>query len=166
MGNYKDIEKDFIERTIQLIGQYYDNLGQYAFEEQFNYTLTINCLLGLIVMPKERVITFVSNKRLTSQYKEQIGLPTSEIGEGIKTLRDLIYQLRHAVAHFNINVISEGEGNLIDWIEFIDRENNNRLIAKLRASEIFPFLKYYSKCLIDNLNANRNSYNNGKETTI
>ena len=109
MGNYRDIEKDFIERTIRLIDQYNKNIDQYDFEEQFNYTLTINCLLGLIVMPKERVISFVPNERLTTQYKEHIGLSTSEIGEGVDTLKDLIYKLRHAVAHFNINVISETE---------------------------------------------------------
>jgi len=156
MGNYRDIEKDFIERTIRLINQYNENVHKYEFAEQFNYTLTINCLLGLIVMPKERVITYVPNDRLTTQYKEEIGLPTSEIGEGIETLRDLIYQLRHAVAHFNINVISESPENLIDWVEFIDQENNNRLIAKLRAIEILPFLKHYSHCLLTNLNNYRN----------
>jgi len=156
MGNYRDIEKDFIERTIRLIDQYNENIDQYDFEEQFNYTLTINCLLGLIVMPKERVISFVPNERLTTQYKEQIGLSTSVIDVGINTLKDLIYKLRHAVAHFNINVISETDENRIDWVEFIDRENGNRLIAKLRAVEILPFLKHYSQCLLNNLNNHRN----------
>ncbi|MEW8347354.1 MAG: HEPN family nuclease [Candidatus Thiodiazotropha taylori] len=57
MGNYHDLEDEFVERTIRLIDQYYNVLGNYPFEEQFNYTLTINCLLGLIVMPKERIIS-------------------------------------------------------------------------------------------------------------
>ena len=75
------------------------------------------------------------------------------MGEGIETLRDLIYQLRHAVAHFNINVISESPKNLIDWVEFVDQDDNNRLIAKLRAIEILPFLKHYSKYLLINLDS-------------
>lgn len=156
MGNYRDIEKDFTQRTIRLIEQYSENVHQYEFAEQFNYTLTINCLLGLIVMPKERMITYVPNDRLTTKYKEEIGLLTSEIGEGIETLRDLIFQLRHAVAHFNINVISESPENLIDWVEFVDQDDNNKLIAKLRANEILPFLKYYSKYLLTNLDNYRN----------
>jgi hypothetical protein len=62
MGNYHNIEREFVERTLQLIDQYYEVLDHYPFEEQFNYTLTINCLLGLIVMPKERVKIININK--------------------------------------------------------------------------------------------------------
>lgn len=156
MGNYSDLENDFIERTMRLIHQYYATLDQYPFEEQFNYTLTINCLLGLIVMPKERVITYVPNDRLTSEYKERIGLQRSEVGEHITTLRDLIFSLRHAVAHFNITVISENDEGLIDWVEFLDAENGGRTIAKFRSNEILPFLKHYTDCLISNLNNYRN----------
>jgi hypothetical protein len=58
MGNYKDLELEFIDRTIKLIDQYYAILDNYPFEEQFNYTLTINCLLGIIVMPKERIMSY------------------------------------------------------------------------------------------------------------
>lgn len=55
MGNYANLELEFIERTIKLINQYTELIQDRAFDEQLNYTLTINCLLGLIIMPKERV---------------------------------------------------------------------------------------------------------------
>ena len=64
--------------------QYYGVLDNYPFEEQFNYTLTINCLLGLIVMPKERVITFVPTDRLTSDLLNNIGAPSLEVGVNMK----------------------------------------------------------------------------------
>ncbi len=53
MGNYRNFEQDFVARTVELIEQYNQLIVDESFERQFNYTLTLNCLLGLIVMPKE-----------------------------------------------------------------------------------------------------------------
>jgi hypothetical protein len=38
------------------------------FREQYS-TLTLNCLLGLIVLPKERALSFLPADRLTQQLK-------------------------------------------------------------------------------------------------
>lgn len=151
MGNYHDIESDFVERTLKLIDQYYQMLDRYPFEEQFNYTLTINCLLGLIVMPKERVISYVPTDRLSREYQAEIGSPSLEVGANVVTLRDLIKALRNAVAHFDIKVISKDDRNLVDWLEFSDSENGGVLVARFRGSELLPFLRYYSKCLLENM---------------
>lgn len=155
MGNYTNLEQEFIERSINLIEQYTRLCSDFPFEEQYNYTLTINCLLGLIVMPKERVIAFVPTTRLTNDYKAEIGLERSEISRDISTLRDLVNGLRNSIAHFDINVISENERNIIDYIEFNDT-NNHRAIVRFRANEMLPFLKYYSNCLIENMRNYRN----------
>ena len=152
MGNYKEIETEFIERTLKLIEQYYDGLeDKYHYEKQFNYTLILNCMLGLIIMPKEKVISYIPTERLTTEYKNKIGLEVSEIHEDIKTLKELIQRLRNSIAHFNIKVISEDENNRIDWIHFIDSENGKKLLVRFRANEILPFLKYYSSCLLKNI---------------
>lgn len=155
MGNYQDIETEFIERTIRLIDQYYDVLEQYHYEEQFNYTLTINCMLGLIVMPKERDFSYIPNTRITNQLKNEIGLENSQFGEHINSLRELIQALRNSVAHFDINVISDDHKNRIDWVEFRDSQNQERLVASFRAKELFSFLKYYANCLLENMRSNR-----------
>lgn len=42
MGNYKNIEHDFIERTMNLIAQYEGIVHKYKFEEQYNFTLLLN----------------------------------------------------------------------------------------------------------------------------
>lgn len=151
MGNYTDLEVEFIERTMELIEQYYGELEKYRYEKQFNYTLILNCMLGLIVMPKEKVISYVPNDRLTSDFKKHIGLVNSDLHDDIKTLRNLIQRLRNSIAHFNINVISEDDQKRIDWIEFIDSENGNKSIARFRANEILPFLKHYSSSLLENI---------------
>ena len=150
MGNYHNIEYDFIERTIRLISQYQAILDQYPFEEQYNYTLTINCLLGLIIMPKERVISFIPITRLTTEFKQTIGLEDSIIHSDIQTLRDLIQTLRHSIAHFDIHIKSDTDENHIDWINFKDTEDGNT-IASFKANELVPFLEYYSTCLLENL---------------
>lgn len=155
MGNYHDIEGEFIERTLKLIDQYYRVLKNYPFEEQFNYTLMINCLLGLIVMPKERVISYVPTERLTREYQATMGSPSLEVGANVATLRDLIWALRNAVAHFDIKVTSEDDKNLIDWLEFSDSENDGALVARFRGSELLPFLRYYANCLLDNMKKHR-----------
>ncbi|MFS8152241.1 HEPN family nuclease [Vreelandella titanicae] len=151
MGNYHNIETEFVDRTLRLIDQYYSVLDGYPFEEQFNYTLTINCLLGLIVMPNERVISYVPTNRLTRDYLTEIGSPSLEVGAKINTLRHLIKALRNAVAHFDIAVISEDEKNLVDWLEFSDSENDGALVARFRASELLSFLRYYAHCLLANM---------------
>src|SRR6056297_161821 len=155
MGNYCNLESEFVNRTLHLIDQYYSVLNNYPFDEQFNYTLTINCLLGLIVMPKERVISFVPTDRLTRELLNDIGAPSLEVGDTINTLRDLIQSLRHAVAHFDIEVISESEQHLVDCLVFSDSQNDGALVARFRASELLPFLRYYAQCVLQNIRQHR-----------
>ena len=81
MGNYAEIEIEFIERTIDLIEQYCSDLEKYSLEKQFNHTLVINCMLGLIVMPKEKAIPYIPNERLVAEYKDKIGLHHTVIHE-------------------------------------------------------------------------------------
>ncbi|MGR1221338.1 HEPN family nuclease [Metapseudomonas otitidis] len=151
MGNYTDLELDFVERTISLIEQYTNLVQEKPFAEQLNYTLTINCLLGLVVMPKERIITYISKEKLSAENLQKMGLFKSRVDDSIKTLRDLIKNLRHAIAHFSIEVISECDKRLIDRIVFKGAEGQAQVIADFRAQEIFPFLQYYANSLIENM---------------
>lgn len=155
MGNYTNLELDFIERTIRLIGQYTDMIQGLEFEDKLNYTLTINCLLGLVVMPKERVITYIPKEPLTVELLSAIGLNSSTIDGSIKDLQELIQHLRHAIAHFDVKVISNCENKLIDFIEFKGRGNQPGVIARFAAPEIYPFLQYYAQVLCENLRRHR-----------
>src|SRR6056297_404730 len=158
MGNYCNLESEFVNRTLRLIDQYYSVLNNYPFDEQFNHTLTINCLLGLIVMPQERVISYVPTDRLTREYQAEIGSPSLEVGANVVTLRDLIKALRNAVAHFDITVTSVDDRNLLDWLGVLDSENGGVLVAKFRGSELLSFLRYYANCLLENMEKYRRYY--------
>lgn len=152
MGNYNNLERDFIERTLALIAQYEGDLHQYEFKQQYNYTLLINCLLGIIVMPKERTVTRIPNDRLTFDLKNQMGLVDSVVNLEIRTIRELIIALRHSIAHFDIQIISHDTELLVDEIIFRNRENGDDYeIVKFSAEELLPFIRYFGTWLIRNI---------------
>jgi len=153
MGNYVNFETEFIERTLRLIGQYNQMVLELDFDDQLNYTLTINCLLGLIVMPKERVITYIPNEPLSEAYLHDLGFVESTIGPGITRFRDLIHQMRNSIAHFKIDVESVDKGFLVDYLVFSNVDGH--LVARIKSSEMVPFLRFYCQNLLQNLNRRR-----------
>lgn len=151
MGNYKDLEFEFIERTLMLISQYEHDCNKYKFEEQYNYTLLINCLLGLIVMPKERTLSLLPKHRLTKEFRSECGLKETVISNNINELSDLIIKLRHAVAHFNISVESYDDKFLVDEIVFKDKGKDGDIeIIRFKSEELLPFIRYYASWVLSN----------------
>ena len=51
---YVNLEIDFIDRTLKILKQYEDRLAEKEHNERFEITLLINCLLGLLIVPKEK----------------------------------------------------------------------------------------------------------------
>jgi len=51
------------------------------------------------------------------------GAGGADIFLSCKTIKELIERLRHSIAHFSIQVISDDEERPIDWIEFNDAPN-------------------------------------------
>lgn len=152
MGNYKNVEHDFIDRTMKLIAQYESVFHKYKFEEQYNYTLLLNCLLGVIVLPKEKLYSHIPNHRMTEVLKMQMGLSDSNISSDYKSLRDLIHALRNSIAHYSFEIISETDDYLIDRIVFrTPQDNGSELIADFRSTELLPFLRYYADWIKSNL---------------
>jgi len=152
MGNYKNIEHDFIERTMNLISQYESSLHRYDFKEQYNYTLLINCLLGIIVLPKERVYSHIPNPRLTIELKREMGLNESIINPNYTNLRDLIIGLRNSIAHFNFEIISQTDDFLVDNIVFNKSiEEGGNEIASFKSAELLPFIRYYADWVKTNI---------------
>jgi hypothetical protein len=152
MGNYKNIEHDFIERTMNIIAQYEHVLHNYPFEEQYNYTLLLNCLLGIIVLPKEKLYSHIPNHRITKELLHDMGLNESYVSEDIKRLRDLIHRLRNAITHYNFEVISKSEDFLIDRIVFHKSEDEGgEEIANFKSTELLPFVRYYADWVRTNI---------------
>lgn len=150
MTNYYS-RKDFAERTLKLISQYERDMFRYDFNEQYNHTLLINCLLGLIVFPKERFLTHIPNERLLSSLREEMGINNSIINPQYQTIRDLIIAMRHSIAHSSIDFNSQDENFLIDTITFRENENDNDVIATFIPNELVNFVRYYGNWLISNI---------------
>lgn len=150
MGNYKNINHDFIDRTMKLITQYESilNKNDTEFENQYNYTLLINCLLGIIILPKEKFYSHIPNSRINKKLKNNMGLKKTIINKNIITLRDLMSELRHSVSHFDIEIKSDNNDFLIDYIVF---NNENGIVAKFKSEELLPFLRYYADWVKTNL---------------
>jgi HEPN pEK499 p136 len=151
MGNYKDLEYEFVERTLNLISQYEHLKYDFEFNEQYDHTLLINCLLGLVVMPKERTRSDIPKQRLTEAFRREIGLSNSVINKRITDLRELILALRNSIAHFDIQVESYNDEFLIDEIVFNDAMVDEYYeVIRFKSDELLPFLRYYGTWLLHN----------------
>ena len=64
MGNFYQVEIEFVRRILNLVNQYEQLKELFDFEEQYNHTLLINCLLGLIILPKEKSLSFIPKQRM------------------------------------------------------------------------------------------------------
>ncbi len=149
MGNYRNIEIDFIERTLMLISQYDGILYRYEFDKQYNHTLLINCLLGLIVFPKERSISYLPSNRITKELQTEMGLYDTYLNIDYNDLKHLVVALRNSIAHFNIEFESLDEEFRIDKIVFKDSDKgNDYVIASFIPAELLSFIRYYANWFV------------------
>lgn len=118
-----------MQRTLSLLSEY---------QGSRDATLLVNCLLGLLVLPKE---TFIEQlPAVEFEALEDWGVvPTSitqvgRCGDGQQqnpTLKELIHRLRNAVAHFRVRPIHRNEQ--VHGFSFRDQ---NGFRAELSLTEI------------------------------
>lgn len=104
---YKSFKKDFVKRTIMII--------ESASNCQYEVTLLVNCLMGLVGLPTEKT-SQTDAKFIKTCVTElhRIHAVTKDSGDDQKTFR----ALRNAVAHMRISM--SNEGGKIDSIQFCD----------------------------------------------
>lgn len=96
----------------------------------------------------ERVINYVPREPLTTDLISDVGLNSSRIDRSIKDLLKLVQHLRHAIAQFDIEVMSTCDA---DFIDFESSGNQPGISASFAAPEIYLFLQYYAQALRENL---------------
>ncbi|MBI1802631.1 MAG: hypothetical protein HY259_09520 [Chloroflexi bacterium] len=106
---YKHLVKDFIERTQKNLELIETLKANDPNMEVYEVTQLINSLLGIIVLPKEAQFTQIPTTPLADLKQQGWAIPPI-IANHPKTpnLRELIRYMRHAVAHFNIEFITDG----------------------------------------------------------
>ena len=125
----KSMERDFVERTIHIIQDY---------DGPYGVTLLVNCLLGLIVLPKEKNFNHISGRGQI--HFCDLGVKESEITWGSitedeRTASRFIRCMRNSVAHIKIESLShEGE---IESLRFSD---NSGFVAVFRVERLKEML--------------------------
>lgn len=148
MGNFVDLYHDFVERTLALVEQYDEIMEIYPFHEQYNHTLLINCLLGLAVLPNEKIINFAPKEKI-QVVKAREGFVNSTFDASIKDTIDLIVEIRHCAAHFNIEFVSTDDNNHINRIVFRN-DRSGIAVADFDAMELRPFVRWFGTQLLEN----------------
>ncbi|MEK7281512.1 MAG: HEPN family nuclease [Chloroflexota bacterium] len=91
--NYEAFERDFMERTLHIVNDY---------KGEYKVTLLINCLLGLLVLPAEKLFDRIEETPLHEVLKDW-DIPTSAIRNGTcSSLKYLIRRMRHSTAHLDL----------------------------------------------------------------
>jgi len=128
------VEKEFVERTLHILQNY---------EGPYGVTLLINCLLGMIILPKEKDFNHISGSE--DIHFSDLGIEDGDIKswgkievEG-RTAARFIRSMRNSIAHIRIESISnEGE---IESLHFTDKsgfeavlsiEKIKQMVMKLR----------------------------------
>ena len=124
---------DFIYRTEENL-RTIQGLAKSDNSKAFEVTQLINSLLGLIVLPKEKELIRGSD---TLQRLEKDGwiLPRRTGGNAkVSTLLQLVRQMRHGIAHWNIQFHSKNKA-----IVEIQIENRWKKMRKGKQEEVFEW---------------------------
>ena len=105
---YNNVVKDFAHRTqqnLKLIEQE-KSKGNEAYE----ITQLINSCLGLLVLPQQRFMESIPETPIIELEQDGWAIPkvTGQFPQ-VQNLRELIRYLRNAIAHFNIEFLSDYE---------------------------------------------------------
>lgn len=133
MSYLSNFERSFSDHTLRLVQSY---------DGPYDATMMVNCLLGLLVVPKETVLDAIPDDPLSSLMQWGIspdsikcaGKPT-RTNPCPETLRGLVANLRHSVAHFRIKPIPETED-----VHSFEYTNDTGLHAVISVSEMREFV--------------------------
>lgn len=146
MGIYKDFDTDFPRRTLRIIEQY----KRCVRKGRGNYevTLLINCLLGLLVLPNEHRMNQIPTTSVDELADWEIEPRFIESWGKMRkgqdrTLKELIRHLRNSVAHMKISV--RGTDSDIAVLQFSDQ---NGFRAIIPTESLRRFVKNFAESLI------------------
>jgi hypothetical protein len=114
-----EFERSFSEHTLKIVQGY---------SGPFDATLLVNCLLGLLVIPKETVLQAIPevpfselpNWGISVTSIKSPGRPT-KTNPKPETLRGLVVNLRHSVAHFRVKPLpAKGEVHSFEYTNDVD----------------------------------------------
>ena len=115
--NLQQFERDFMARTQRIMDQY---------SGQYEASFLLNCTLGLLIVPRERLLSAIPPNPIDEL--EKWGVPLASVlayerGEVLErraySIRWFVIKMRNAVAHFHILPVHK-DGKVCGF-EFWDR---------------------------------------------
>jgi hypothetical protein len=92
--------KEFIERTKAILTQYRAR-ESYLGDQYFNVTLMLNCMMALVVLPREHKINGISDKAIPSILEKTHLISVNESGTAIEIgFKKYIIGLRNGIVHW------------------------------------------------------------------
>jgi len=146
MGVYEQFETDFPKRTLKIIEQYERKLPK--GRENYEVTLLVNCMLGLLVLPYQHLTDQIPNMAVDRlpEWSIESTLIRSwgrRNQQQAGTLRELVHRLRNGVAHLRIQ--AEGSEADITHLTFTD---NNGFEARIPVANLRVFVKKLAATII------------------
>lgn len=160
MTDYVQMERSFIERTVEVLDQYHELvMGRVSERQEYEVTLLMNCMLGLLIYPQQIAKRNKWDKWLAKDRIEDVGsswglrpeyvlCPGRIDHEGDRyaplelahlTIRRLLRQMRNTAAHASFKVHDSGEhrGKISHIVFHDEREHGLHLVLPVDALEAF-----------------------------
>ena len=141
MSYNSDFERAFMDRSLVLVKQY---------EGPYDATLLLNCLLGLLVVPKELCLKSLPTDPIDDSRKWGISPDAIQLGAPI-TLQCLVRRLRNAVAHFHFK--PDPDRGEVEAFDFWDKDPPPRARVNFRARVKLSELREFVERLAEKLKA-------------
>lgn len=140
MSFLNDFDRSFVQHTLSLVQSY---------EGPYDATIMVNCLLGLLLVPKESFLKAIPEDPISSL--KDWGIDPSSIrhfgrvtpgNPRPETLRGLVINLRHAIAHFRIRPVPATAE-----VHSFEYKNDSGLEAVITITEMRAFVAALAKHL-------------------
>lgn len=144
MSEMKNFNKEFVERTKEILEKYYDN-------EKDEVTLLLNCLSALVSLPIERekdedsIEAEEFQEDCVKMMKQLIKKPYTNKDE-----RNFFRNIRNSIAHLNIKL--EPNNGIIESVTLWSRNSNTgKIVLKINISvdNLKRFAEYVAQEYLD-----------------
>ena len=142
MSMMKNFDKDFVQRTAELIS---GNIQEKAIE--YDVTLQLNCLLAMITLPLERKRD--ENNSVDQNFKKDcvdyLKNNANIVVGATKQDTYIMMDIRDAIAHLNIQVQPDSYGNIESVILKNEYNGQNRFECRMTVKTLRGFAQHVSQ---------------------
>jgi hypothetical protein len=143
---YEEVVRDFARRTKANLSAI-ERLRA-SGQEVYEVTQLVNSMLGLLIFPQQEFVDRIPETPL--EQLRQDGWPVPEVRghfRQVSDLRQLIRYLRNAIAHFNVQFLGDGQGQIGVLRVWNEHRNAKNWEAELSVDDIRGIADRFIKLL-------------------